>query len=186
MQLYHEGYTLRSERVESHSETIERLRRWGGRFISASWEDASEFWLLMISDAIEAGVERGLGIGVASSTCGPCVLPLPGQPSVLIGLNCSVACLALPPGDEPERWTLELGVPFHSFSYKAGDPNILVLFETGVLALSEAGVERWRFDFKDVMCLARVGRTHVSVSYMEGEQFEIDRMTGRSRRSVSG
>jgi hypothetical protein len=96
-----------------------------------------------------------------------------------------VACVALPPGDEPERWTLELGVPFHSFSYKAGDPNILVLFETGMLALSEAGVERWRFDFSDVMCLTRIGKTHVSVSYMEGEQFEIDRTTGQARKRGS-
>lgn len=190
MQFHHQGYVLRCERVESVSETIERLRRCtgGGQLIAQSHTEATTFWMLLASEVLGAGYERGFGLGVggAGAGCTPCILPLPGAECVLVGLNSAVVCLALPHEHEPERWAIQLGVPFHGFWYNAGDPNILVLFETGVLAMNATGVELWRFEVNDVRGLTQVSKSTIRLSYMEGELFDIDRTTGRSIKPNGG
>jgi hypothetical protein len=164
MELAFGEHYIRVRRWTEKRQMLENLKghrfAYGHILLGADIRGGKEFWSLAVGNSLGEGARFGIGMVSQHSAIEPGLLLLPAKEMLFVGCNREVAVVNVVTAGVVAGAELEGG--FRHFLHLRERSTVLVLHETGVLALDESGAERWRFD-RDVIIAKNIrdGQLHL-------------------------
>jgi hypothetical protein len=119
-------------------------------------EEKAFYWLILYSEP-DGGELWTVGIRSEDHGVLPEAVAVPESRTRLIGANCEVHFLSW--ADKALIKCVQLGFLFRSFIFEKERSLVLVVHETGLIALSNDGSEKWRL-VRDVVQTVQIAGNH--------------------------
>lgn len=181
MHLSFAEYTVTLSAWASEREMLDFLAqcKTGNVLINEGEEYSSKFYTATV---YFNATENKFGIGLCSESHGltPNLLLQPESRTLLFGFNSQVTGVRMPAGDIV--FQLELPHYFYSFLSVNKQGLVLVVYETGLIAVTMEGKELWKYDGRDVITDWRVEGNHIYASFMSSASVDVDIDTGKPSR----
>lgn len=171
MFLKHEDNNYKYYSLETRSELIEILRNYKNCILLG--EDSEVEINFKLID-IQLNISFGIGIISERSFIDPSFILLNDNKTIVIGFNKEINIIDILKNKISTK--INLGTNFNSLIKK--NDFILILFETGVMSITETGIENWKVD-RDVVVDYNLSDYYLELQFMDDNPLKISIKDGK-------